>query len=230
MRSTISLVAITLLATLVAACGDDPVSSGSGDTTMPAAYVRLTPAQIEYDNVYDPVAGETAHHITWRIDNAALRGYAPGKRIRLKFTFDPPLVVRRAHTDEFFTARTPQQYCTDRFDEPVVDFSSLGDWTNTEFRIRCMGACQTGASIIQVDAGYGPLEEGETLSVMMFEFTVADTYSSGSGGKTPILPADFNGMVVTLAADTPGDSTDDPPVWQGTYSPPTAAVASGSVR
>src|SRR5262245_49250416 len=212
-----------MLALLSASCGDDdPAGTGSpcDDGSTSCLDITVTDAGVTYLPFYqDPPLDMTLHSIQWQPSGIILSDYAPGQRIWVNVTFDPPVRVRWQHSGTTFSLNTGVLGCTDRYAHPTAKVSASG-WMLANKDVTCSGYCTTGESQVALYATFGPLQVGDELEHLRFEFTVPETYTSGAGMGTPILPGDLAVSFLTFSVSTFGNSISaGPPFWPGEYQP-----------
>lgn len=225
---------VLLAAALATACGNDsnPLAGSPtcGDPHVACLSMDLTPNSLTYTGHVNSI-GVTQYTLTWAVSHYRLDGYAPGRRVILSLNFTPPLVLRYVPTDlrlDLLADAVLPPSCFDRFATREATADKLGDWPLGTIFLRCEGNCTDGKSAFEATIPLQPVDAGALLRYVSLEFVPPDTYATGGSPGTPVLPGNLSMATVGLAAEATGTAENDPPFWQGTYSPPAAAAVAGT--
>ncbi len=217
-------VTLALACILITACGDDdPAAADSpcDDANTTCVNLTVSSAGFLYSNLYDIVLDETTHYLQWDFDSEVIAGFAPGERMILNITFDDPIKVRYNHLRHLFILSTePFTACSDRFASATGSASAA--WRDVFTSVALRGDCTAGASQFDLQVTFESIVTKNQLRSLTAEFTVPQTYTSGTNQGTPILAGDLPILSVQLVGITDGDTTNNPPAWPGEY--PAAAT------
>ncbi len=223
-RSFLTAGLIVILGALSTSCGDDdPTGANSpcDDANTSCLSLSVSETGVTYTTFYmDPPSDMTFHILEWAIDGRILSDYAPGQHVLVTVNFDPPITVLYSHpANTFQLGAGITGVCLDRYAHPTARVVHSG-WQLANNDIACAGDCTNGESQVIMYAVFGPLQTGEELERISFEFTVPATYTSGAGQGTSVLPGDLDVFLFSFSMTTLGNTTlNGPPIWPG--QPPT---------
>jgi len=223
-RSFLTAGLIAILGALSTSCGDDdPASSNQpcDDANMACLDLRVSDVGMTYTTFYTPDPLEqTIHNLDWNMDSKIISNYAPGSRVYVNVTFDPPIKVIYQHASSTFEfGAGVSSICQNRNAHPTPSISTRG-WEHDSQDVICAGDCSTGESLFNVYVVFSLPEVGSELEKISFQFTVPATYTSGDAQGTSVLPGDLPVFAFRFSAFTIGNTTSNgPPIWPG--QPPT---------
>jgi hypothetical protein len=221
MRPSVSRLQLpfVLLGVVFMACGDDPVVGHSpcDDANTACLSLRLKAADMTYTSGYDPGVAGTFHTLSWDVSSREITGFAPGRRLMITVTFEPPVEVRYDHAEHaFFMSAGASPGCLDRYASATPSLVSTG-WTNVEITASYQGECVSGATRLVSLAYFAPLAAGDRLSRLELDMTVPETYTDGGSSGEPVLAGDIGLNELYLRARIDGNNEGDPPAWPGHF-------------
>jgi len=207
---------IAMTATLVACGDDDNVTAGSSpclDEDTTCLTLNAIPGEMALTEIDDGSTSTFVRYLTWT-HSAMLEAFRPGQKIRISVEFNPPLVVLHDHPAMYFVLliRSGPGGSYNAYASPATTVDVDGTLPVAGAHANINGKSSNSDLYCNIGCDFDHPQTGQELSGLRIEFTVPDTYTSGSGAGKAVPATDFQITEFTVSSVLNGPQP-GPAVW-----------------